>query len=88
MESGRPTKKPTCSKCGKTFKRFQGLGNHERYCVGGKPERLARRGYARTGSRLVRALARKRDKLREKGMAFLAVAGKIDLMIGALKGVE
>jgi hypothetical protein len=78
----------SCPVCHKTFKRPQGLGNHVRFCKAAKPKRAAARSGVRGGSRLAKALARKRDKLRAKGIAFLAVAEKIDLMIGALRKVE
>ena len=80
--------KNVCAVCHKTFKRSQGLGNHARFCKAAKPRRAAARSGVRGGSRLVKALARRRDRLRAKGMTFLAVAGKIDLMISALKKVE
>lgn len=75
----------TCTVCKREFKNAQGLGNHMNVHKG-SPKRAPRAG--RKMSRLAKALARKGAKLREKGMAYLAVARKIDLMVGALGKVE
>lgn len=90
-EKAKGEKKPkacVCQTCGKSCKSFQGLGKHVLVHLPEKGRPAAPKKASRGGSRLVKALARKRDKLRAKGMGYLAVADKIDLMISALRKVE
>lgn len=75
----------SCKYCHKPFKTAQGRGRHQA-CHEGPPVR--RRASSHGWSRLEKALAKKAQKLREKGMSYLAVAQKLDLMVSALRKVD
>lgn len=86
-KEGKKDPKLPCSVCGKLLKTPQALGKHA-LSHRPKPKKGVKGAAIHKTPSLIRALARKRDKLREKGMGYLAVAQKLDLTISALRKVD